>query len=252
MLTTPIPPAQAKRPQEGFAGTQFRLAPGRITRLLALALCGLTIASVAGQLAIYCGGYTTFGGVIPLFDLDDERNIPTWFSSTGLLLCAVFLGLIAAAKKRERDGYTWDWQVLAIIFLGLSLDEAAGLHELTVKPLRSMLGADGMLLYTWVVLGAAFLVLFMAAYLRFFLNLPPDTRWLFAVAGTVYVSGALGMELVGGYYASLHGHRNLMFATLTTIEEVGEMAGVLIFIYALLSYISTYIREVTIHIGDQE
>lgn len=139
-----------------------------------------------------------------------------------------------------------------MIFLCLSLDEAAGLHELTVKPLRSMLGADGMLLYTWVVLGAAFLVLFMAAYLRFFRKLPPDTRWLFAIAGTLCVGGALGMELVGGYYASLYGHRNLMFATLTTIEEVGEMAGVLIFIHALLSYISTYIGEVTIHIGDQE
>jgi len=207
---------------------------------------------VVGQFGIYWGGYTTFGGVIPLFDLDDERNIPTWFSSTSLLLCAVCLGLVAAAKTRERDRYTWDWRILAMIFLCLSLDEAAGLHELTVKPLRSMLGADGMLLYTWVVLGAAFLVLFMAAYLRFFRKLPPDTRWLFAIAGTLCVGGALGMELVGGYYASLYGHRNLMFATLTTIEEVGEMAGVLIFIHALLSYISTYIGEVTIHIGDQE
>jgi len=60
-----------------------------------------------------------------------------------LLLCAIFLEVIASAKKKASDDYAWHWQILALLFLGLSLDETAGLHEMTIKPLRSMLGASG-------------------------------------------------------------------------------------------------------------
>jgi hypothetical protein len=250
MTTTSVPQNHGVNSQEGFLAASFHLSPRNITRILSLVLGGLTIASIAGQVARYIWGYATLGGIILLFDLDEESNVPTWYSATMLLLCAMFLGVIAAAKKKDRDSYAWHWQILAIIFLGLSLDETAGLHEMTIIPLRSMLRASGVLRFTWVVLGAAFVLIFIVAYLRFFMKLPQKTRWLFALGGTLYVGGALGMELIGGYYASLHGQENLTFAMLSTIEEVGEMAGVLTFMYALMSYISTYIREVKIYISN--
>ena len=94
--------------------------------------------------------------------------------------------------------------------------------------------------------------MFIVASRQFFMQLPHWTRCLIAAGGTLYVGGALGMELVGGYYASLHGHRNLVFALLTTIEEAGEMADVLIFMYALMAYISTYIKDLTIGVASHE
>ncbi len=69
------------------------------------------------------------------------------------------------------------------------------------------------------------------------------------IAGTVYVSGCIGMEMLGGYYTELHGEQNVIIAILTTIEEFLEMFGVAIFIYALLSYISTYMKGIAVRIN---
>jgi hypothetical protein len=219
--------------------------------VLGLVICGLTIASVAGQFAKYMLGYTTFGGLITLFDLNLEQNVPTWYSTAQLLFCALLLGIIAWDKKNNGDRYAWYWVILTLIFLGLSLDETASLHEMTIKPLRSALKAKGVLHFTWVVPGAVFVLIFTLAYVRLFVELPPKIRWLIGIAGTIYVGGALGMELIGGYYASFYGGQgNMTFAMLATIEEVCEMTGILIFLYALLLYISTSIKEVKIFLSD--
>ena len=63
---------------------------------------------------------------LQLFELDEENNLPTWFSSYLLLNNALVLWLIAASKS---DAYRIYWIVLAIGFVVLSIDEVAGLHE---------------------------------------------------------------------------------------------------------------------------
>ena len=57
------------------------------------------------------------------------------------------------------------------------------------------------------------------------------------------------MELVAGHYASLHGHVSLTFATLATVEESMEMAGIIVFIYALLKFIEDHYGEVRFRVG---
>ena len=59
-----------------------------------------------------------------------------------------------------------------------------------------------------------------------------------------YVGGALGMELIKGRHSYLYGQKNLAYGVITTIEESLEMLGIVVFIYALLDYIKTYISEV--------
>ena len=53
-----------------------------------------------------------------------------------------------------------------------------------------------------------------------------------------YVAGALGCEFLGGRYFELHGRDNMPYALLVTCEEGLEMAGIVIFIGALLAYMS--------------
>jgi hypothetical protein len=36
------------------------------------------------------------------------------------------------------------------------------------------------------------------------------------------------------------------------VEEVGEMLGIVIFIYALMSYISAYMKEITVYVREEE
>ena len=49
---------------------------------------------------------------------------------------------------------------------------------------------------------------------------------------------------------ALYGYQ-LLWAMMTLIEEGLEMAGVLILIYALLSYMANYAQEVRIRVGDR-
>jgi H+/Cl- antiporter ClcA len=91
--------------------------------------------------------------------------------------------MIAWATRNDGDRAVWYWGILAIILLGLSLDETAGVHELISKQLRSILKSEGVLRYPWVIPGALFVLIFIAAYMWFFIKLPPKIRGLMGLEG---------------------------------------------------------------------
>ena len=228
------------------------LSPRQITRFLLFIVLGLVLASLAGQFSKYYLNHATLLGLIPRFNVDAENNIPTWYSSFALLFCSALLAIIASAKRLKGDRFTRHWIALSVIFLYLSLDEVASIHELLIEPLRSLLDASGFLYFTWVIPGAIFVVICLLLFLQFLRSLPAKTRRLFLLAGTIFVTGALGVELVGGYYAESSSQNNMTYAMITTIEESLEMVGIVVFIYALLSYMSSVVSEVKISISDQE
>jgi hypothetical protein len=228
------------------------ISPRRFAKALTIVVLCLTLASIAGQFSKYVLGYGGLFGFVRLFHTDSEGNIPAFYSSSTLLLCSILLATIASAKKRGGDRYALHWRALAIIFLFLSLDEAASIHESGTERLRSALDAGGLLYFTWVIPGAAFVLLFVAAYLGFLADLPAKTRRGFLVAGTTFVGGALGMEMVGGRFAESYGVQNMRYQMIATVEELLEMLGIVVFIYALMSYMDTHVGEVQVHIGEEK
>lgn len=182
---------------------------------------------------------------VSLFSVRSEGKIPTWYSACTLLFSSLLLVTIAFAKRVKRDRYFLHWIGLAIIFLWMSLDEATEIHEMTSDPLQSALNTKGLLYFAWVIPAIAFLMIFAVVYHRFVIDLPPKTRHLFLVAGVIYISGVLGMEMVGANYWSLYGE-NLTYGIMATVEEILEMSGILVFIYALLDYLETYVQDMLI------
>ena len=57
-----------------------------------------------------------------------------------------------------------------------------------------------------------FVLIVGLAYARFLFELPAKTRNLFLIAATLYVEGALGIEMVGGYYSSQMGGKDVVLA----------------------------------------
>jgi hypothetical protein len=86
-------------------------------------------------------------------------------------------------------------------------------------------------------------VLLGLVYLKFLFRLPKKTMVNFIVAGVVYVGGALGVELIGGRYREMQGI-NFTYKMIATVEESLEMLGVVMFIRALLLYLSESYKEV--------
>ncbi|MEG3845810.1 hypothetical protein QT971_02470 [Microcoleus sp. herbarium19] len=179
------------------------------------------------------------------FSVDYERNIPTAYSILALLFSSILLGAIAYGKNLDSDRYKNHWKVLSFIFLCLCLDEAAQIHEKFMYPMRSLLNATGFLYFTWVVPIGFVVAIFLLSYTKFLFHLPTSTRNLFVAASVLYIGGALGMEMVGGYQAYTVGMQNIPYLIIVTLEELFEMLGIIVFIHALTSYINKYLGGVS-------
>ena len=86
------------------------------------------------------------------------------------------------------------------------------------------------------------------AYLKFLRHLPRKTRDFFLLAGSIYVGGALGMEMVCGYHADAVGQRNSIYGLMASVEGIWEMVGAIVFIYALVSYIGSYLENIDLRL----
>jgi hypothetical protein len=231
---------------------QITVNPSAIVRTLAVMCAVLVAASVAGQLVKYLAGRPYMYGLVPMFYVDAEHNLPTMFSVVLLLIAALLLALVATLKAHERNPYAGRWKLLAWGFAFMALDEGASIHELFTLPGRQLLGGHGLgiLHFSWVI-PFGLLVLILAFYfMKFVASLPRRTAFSFVLAAIIYVGGAIGFEMLGGRYAELHGNENPTYVLLATVEETLEMAGVIVFIHALLQYVAQHYSHVHIRCGD--
>ncbi len=200
----------------------------------------LMAASVAGQIAKYRFGRSYCLGFVPLFDVNQEQSVPTFFAVVLLLLAAALLAAISVIKQSERLADAMKWRFLAVFFFLMAMDEVATVHEKLVAPTAALLGDDrpGWLFYAWVVPAGILVVSVGLFCLRFLGRLPLATRMAFILASGVYLAGALGVEMLQGQHVRLHGNDNLVFGMLGVLEEGLEMSGIILFIWALATYLA--------------
>lgn len=190
-------------------------------------------------------------GLVPLFSFDGEANVPTFYSALSLLFSSILLLIISICHKRQTASYI-PWLVLSIIFLCLAIDEVGAIHEEFSAVLRSSLDTTGLLFFAWVIPYGIGLIVFVICYLRFLLRLPGKTRTLFIVSGAMFVTGAIGFEMLGGRHLGLHGGRGIGYALLYTGEELLEMIGIATFIYALLAYIVAHFESLSVTVSEHK
>ncbi|MDN3509774.1 MAG: hypothetical protein QY310_13315 [Candidatus Jettenia sp. CY-1] len=226
------------------------LKPKSITKFFAFIFLLLTLAHIAVKSTSFFVGDRHVVGLfdlISLFDLDKEKNIPTFCSAVALVFCSILLAIIALAKKKMEKDY-FCWLGLAVIFLFLSIDEFAVIHERFVIPLQHALHTSGIFYFAWVIPYGLALIIFLLAYTRFIIHLAARTRFLFIIAGLIYITGALISELVSGRYYEVHGESSVTYFIMITIEECLEMTGIVTFIYALTSYIDLQLKDIQLRI----
>lgn len=240
--------ALSRKPQENRTSARFTVPIAIFTRVLIVAAVGLVIVSYAGQLGVRAFDWHPERDIVSFFNVDRERNLPTSFQSAILLACAVGLAGIAVLKRFAGDRWTRHWGLLAVLFAGLAWDEITEVHERFIEPMRRVFDLQGIFFFGWVIPAGIVVALLGLAYLRFTLALEPATRTRFIVAGVLFLSGALILEGVGGwYYESIDQSTDMIYVTIATIEESLEMAGMILFLHAALTYLSallpgTYLR----------
>ncbi len=228
---------------------EVTVSPRQVTGVFALAVLGLTLAHLATRIADLALGLGSLHGLGPMFNMAFEGNVPTYFTSLTMVCCATLLIAIGLATRARHAPYALHWIGLGVIFVYLSFDELLQLHERLIEPVRTSLGLSGALFFAWVVPYAVLLGALVVLYAGFLLHLPRRTMWLIVGAGIIYVSGAVGVEMLGAPFYEAIGYEQIRRAPavltaspwltlLQTVEELLEMAGLVAFIYALTSYMS--------------
>ncbi len=148
-----------------------------------------------------------------LFDLDEENNLPTWFS--GFLLLNNSLVLFSYSQASGID-HRLHWRFLAVGFLVLSIDEVAGLHE----SFHSAIDIN------WAIPAGILVTLVGLTFIPLLLSLKRRLAVMYVLSGSMYVCGAIGVELLSEDMDS----DSLAYGFATAAEESLEMFGAWLFL----------------------
>jgi hypothetical protein len=217
------------------------VTPRGVVRTLVLVVLSLTVLSLLGQVAVHLlPDFVVRDRFAATFNVDEEANIPTLYSTLAILVCAVLLRVIARIEREGGGRLSRHWTLMSIIFFGLAVDEFLVLHE----EINYRLDLSSFTRWSWVAIGIIFVFVVALIFLRMIVQLPSPVRRLFILAGLIYLSGAIVIETLGGHYVTVWGHDSMRYVLCTAAEEFLEMMGIVVFIYALLTFLTQGGREV--------
>ena len=138
-----------------------------------------------------------------LLDLDNESNLPTWYSSTQWFGVAIMLGLFAHSNFWLAERRSWLLAIITFVFLALSVDEVARIHEWVGERTEVLLPggsrANTPLQETriWMfVVGVPFLAAFvwLISSIRMYFQDTPNAFIKVFAGMLITLSGAIGFE----------------------------------------------------------
>jgi hypothetical protein len=165
-----------------------------------------------------------------LLDLDGEGNLPTWYSSIQWFCVAMLFGLFAHRNFSRSQRKSWGLLILPLVFLLLSLDEIAQLHEVlgswSDRFLPNASRKDSLFSRTGVwmfVIGVPFVAFFGAMMLsiRGYFERAPGAYVKVLIGMAIMLIGALGIESLSNFVGSDPFYSMLQ----TIVEELCEILG---------------------------
>ena len=207
------------------------------TARYAICLHGIALLLLIMHVSLYTWNYSVSELpwlLLQLFDLDEEYNLPTWFSSF-LLLNNAFV--LFALSQSETSAYKLHWRILATGFLFLSVDEVAGMHE-TINTALDI---------NWAIPGGLVALLAGASFIPFLRALPRQRAGLYVLSGFVYVSGAIVIELLSEDMIN----DSLAYMLAVAVEEGCEMAGACLFLAVNLHFLPRQTEHSNLELPEQ-
>jgi hypothetical protein len=220
------------RANHGKRPMHFTVQPKLLSKYSFLGIALLGFAYVLSSVAWLEFGADTQRGLRAALDLNHEQNLPTLFSTLQLSISAILLLLLARQSKLLARHETTHWKILSASFFYLMIDEFCSVHEYFGPVTLQLLdGARAIWGIAWTIPYSVLALTFAAFMAKFWFRLPRRSRTLTAVAASMFLLGALGMEGVGFLVSRQFGIDHWQFVLSVLIEESMEMSGI-----ALLNY----------------
>lgn len=212
--------------------------PRRFTGFLLIVFFLFLVAHLAAVLIKYkLMPESNFAEKLDQFwNFDREGNLPTYFNTVLLFLSAQTFLLIAFLNSHSKVYFKTYWYVLAIVFLMLSIDEFARIHEgfNYYVPKFLGIGGSGIWKFAWIIPYGILAILFGLYSIKFLLSLDRKFQIGYVVSGSLYVMGAVGIEAVGAIIYERNNDSTTFeyIFFLITLEESLEMLALIL----LLNY----------------
>lgn len=231
-------PAEAQQPPVPVTVTVDGRTVRLVTRVLAAAVAVLALLNVLALALRYGVAGGTSWSWLELLDLNRESSLGTWVAGT--LLTVLALVCLACGLQERRRGGRWErnWALLAVAFAYVSIDEVLAVHERVAPPVREALDLDGALYFAWTLPALVLVAVFGLVQLGFLTALPRTTRTRLLAAAGLFLTGAVGLELVESAVFTAAGNEfTLTFDGLSAVEEVLELSAVVLALRALLLHV---------------
>jgi hypothetical protein len=211
--------------------------PGWVFVLACMVSALLLGAGFMQDLILYSGGKPELSNKIWLLDVDSEESALTWLSVVVAFSAAWLLFLASKDAAMRGSRFKYHWYALTVLFLVLSFDEFAGIHEKISAALSARMEHTGLMYFAWAAPAGILSMIGLAAFIPFIRSFPLTLAGLLVLSALIFLGGAVGFEMIGGSVAEVEGIESFRYRILTNVEEGLEMAGVLIFIYVLLCHL---------------
>jgi len=181
-------------------------------------------------------GHASLMGFLWLFNVESEQSIPTYYSVINLLLASILLIVVYFYERNMQSKHSKYWLFLSLLFVFLSMDESASIHE-KFQLVHNSLVTKGYIpplleSHQWLPFGVLFVVIIGFIMLPFLKKLPNRTRTLFLLSAFIFLAGALGFEYLGSWMLSndIVGDKSEFIYKIRRIFEEGfEIYGIVLF-----------------------
>lgn len=233
---------------EAMAIQRITFNPWTVTRPLAL-VAVLFVAIHLTMASYWILSHREYVTGYALLSLDREQNLPSLFSTFLLFSASALFAFNAIVERASGSRGFRQWQILAVGFVLMALDENLAFHERLIEPMRRLLGGGhlGLLYFAWVVPALVLIVALGVYFLPFLLRLPRKTMIALITSAAIYLGGAVGVEFFEGWWREGHVYRTIGYHLLVALEEGMEMAGVITLVHTLLRHLARRFGDVQIH-----
>ncbi|MEO0475550.1 MAG: hypothetical protein AAF085_06220 [Planctomycetota bacterium] len=171
------------------------------------------------------------------FNLNSERKFAATFSALIIVFaatCAVWSGL----RTEKRRLMLLGWFMLGGIVFFMACDEFFEIHEQAGRYFEMNAHFGEATVPGWVRVMSIVVLIVMIPLGLFWWNLPKKLRVHTAIAGFVFLTGAMGIEIISSKFVSINGAENFAYMLIIAAEESMEMLGILILIDAFMLHLS--------------
>jgi hypothetical protein len=233
--------------EEDTPVVRIGFSPRQVVRPCLFAVVFLLALHGIWLIARFGFGHDTLIGMHALLRINVEMNLTTWFSSMILAMAALLFFVVFRLSSADEDRWRYHWLGLVFIFLFLSIDETADIHP-KIGKVFSYLVVDFGIPSAWVIPYSILTLVAAYTYITFFFNLPVPFRYQALASAILFVGGSLGGEVTQILLTRADHLNEALYELSSVSEEVMEMTGIILLLYALLRLLGSKISRVELNL----